>query len=92
MANIPSINSPSLLYTRLRRRGQKLLETEELSNQRQVDTVPRERRHLGDRRRKNIRVQLDRRNSRDRRNKKTITPEAKQALDIRKGRNINTTA
>ncbi|HEY9051550.1 MAG TPA: hypothetical protein VIQ03_08410 [Gammaproteobacteria bacterium] len=92
MANIPGINSSATLYTRLKRRGQKLLETEELTNQRQVDAVPRERRHLGDRRRKNIRVQLDRRNPRDRRNKKMVKPETKQAHDIRMGRNINTTA
>ena len=92
MANIPGINSSSTLYTRLRRRGPKLLESEETSNQRQLGAVPRERRHPGDRRRKNIRVQLDRRNPRDRRNKKMAKSETKQAHDIRMGRNINTTA
>lgn len=92
MANIPGINSSTTLYTRLKRRGQKLFETEEISNRQQVDAAHRDRRRLGDRRRKNIRVQLDRRNSRDRRSKKTVKTETKQAHDIRMGRNINTTA
>ena len=92
MANIPRINYPGPLYTRLKRRGHKPLETEESTNERQVGTIHKERRHLGDRRRRNTQVLLDRRHPRDRRNKKNVNSDIKQPRDIRMGRNVNTTA
>ncbi len=92
MANIPGIHQSGPLYTRLKRRNIKAPETEETINERQVGTAKRERRHLGDRRRKKTRVLFDRRQPRDRRNQKMVKSETKQPHDTTVGRNINTTA
>ena len=92
MANIPRVNHSGLLYNRLLRRNQRPSETDDTHRDRQVDTSLRERRHLGDRRRKKMRVLLDRRNQTDRRHKKMVKSDSGQSEDVSKGLNINTTA
>lgn len=97
MANIPSIQRSSLLYTRLRRQGQKkLLETEETADETRNRVKSGERRHSTERRRKNIKVLFNRRKKTDRRNSARIAGGRMQAKSGNetpdKGNTINTTA
>ena len=94
MANIPSINQTSNLYSRLKRRNPAHLEkTEESVDEINPESKDTERRRIKDRRRKNIRVLLNRRKLKDRR--RTLQnrhSNADQEATARKGSKINTTA
>ena len=92
MANIPSINRTNLTYTGLKRRGlRRTLQTEESAKEVTPEQVNTDRRHLKDRRRKNIKVLFDRRKKFDRRHKGLKLPNQSNSAP-RTGSKINTTA
>ncbi|MCW9012234.1 MAG: hypothetical protein OQL06_00510 [Gammaproteobacteria bacterium] len=94
MANIPSINRASALYTRLKRQGpKKAIDPEAAPENTQSRVKRNERRHSTERRRTNIRVLFNRRKRRDRRNAPLPSKHGVQPQETdNRGKTINTTA
>lgn len=96
MANIPLIPATQQTYARFKRRySRKLFEVVDADEKEQQKPNKRFRRRLGDRRRNNVSVMLDRRQKNDRRMNANSTPSSTiKDTDAKpdKGSNINTTA
>lgn len=95
MANIPLIPAAQQTYSRFKRQGRNQPVESDDNNKEQPIQSKRSLKHrLGDRRKRNLRVRLDRRYNQDRRRRQS---DNLSKLDGRKnahniGRHINTTA
>lgn len=95
MIYIPPIAGPKQAYSRFRRQGKKILDTEYISSSEEPG-APIGRRRKGDRRKRQHNVLLDRRSIQNRRNNHEFTRRSSTLKETkknqRKGMNINTTA